>query len=76
MHYDKLETRSPEARERTQFDALGKLLDLAVNEAAGWAERLDGISPSSVSDRAALAKLPVTRKSALVELQRERPPIA
>src|SRR5947199_3258836 len=42
--------------------------------APGWAKHLAGIDPKSVRSRAALAKLPVLRKSALPSLQKETPP--
>ncbi len=42
--------------------------------APGWAKQLAGIDPNSVTSRAALAKLPVLRKSDLPRLQTETPP--
>src|SRR6202035_4170169 len=42
--------------------------------APGWAENLGGVDPRTVTSRAALARLPVLRKSALVELQKAHPP--
>ena len=42
--------------------------------APGWAKHLAGVNPKSVTSRAALAKLPVLRKSDLVALQKESPP--
>ena len=42
--------------------------------APGWAKHLAGVDPKSVTSRAALAKLPVLRKSALLGLQKETPP--
>ncbi|GMG83078.1 AMP-binding protein [Paralimibaculum aggregatum] len=73
-HYDELETRAPEARERAQFESLRKLLVEAMADAPGWAAQLAGTDPASVTDRAALARLPVLRKSALGEMQRAAPP--
>ena len=72
--YDALETRAPEAREREQFSKLPGLIARAMS-APGWAEQLAGIDPKSVTSRAALAGLPVLRKSNLKERQRERPPL-
>jgi len=71
--YDALETRAPEAREREQFSKLPGLIARAMS-APGWAEQLAGIDPKSVTSRAALAGLPVLRKSDLKERQREKPP--
>jgi phenylacetate-CoA ligase len=72
-HYDQLETRDPEARERDFFARLPNLMALATS-APGWAAQLAGVDASSVTSRAALAKLPVLRKSEFVARQHERPP--
>lgn len=73
-HYDKLETRDPGERERSLMAALPAHIAHAKRSAPGWARILDGIDPPAVTDRAGLAKLPVTRKSDLVALQKaERP---
>ena len=63
-HYDKLETRDPEERERDLLGRLPDLIALALS-APGWAEQLAGVDPNAVTSRAALAKLPVLRKSDL-----------
>ena len=42
--------------------------------APGWAKHLKGVDPKSVNSRAALAKLPVLRKSDVAALQKENPP--
>ena len=42
--------------------------------APGWAVQLKGVDPKSVNSRAALAKLPVLRKSDFIRLHRETPP--
>ena len=39
--------------------------------APGWAKHLKGVDPKSVTSRAALAKLPVLRKSDIAALQKE-----
>jgi phenylacetate-CoA ligase len=72
-HYDKLETRDAQEREREFFGQLPDLIALALS-APGWARQLAGIDPNAVISRAALAKLPVLRKSELVTLQTENPP--
>jgi phenylacetate-CoA ligase len=72
-HYDSLETRDPDDRERDFFGRLPDLLALALS-APGWATQLSGIDPNIVTSRAALARLPVLRKSDLVTRQKERPP--
>src|ERR1700722_244295 len=72
--YDDLETRAPEARERDQFAALPDLIARAMS-APGWREQLAGVEPKSVNSRAALANLPILRKSDLKERQTTRPPL-
>src|SRR6476661_9561718 len=72
-HFDQLETRDPDARERDFFGRLPDFIALALS-APGWAAQLAGVDPNTVTSRAALAKLPVLRKSELVVRQTERPP--
>ena len=73
-HYDDLETRDPAAREAESFAALRAQIRDAKARAPGMARHLDGVDPEAVTDRAALAALPVLRKSALVEMQKAEPP--
>jgi phenylacetate-CoA ligase len=73
-YYDQLELRDPAQRELAQFNLLPDLVRLAMAKAPGWAAHLKGIDPASVTSRAALAKLPVLRKSALKGLQAKDPP--
>ena len=70
---DELETRDPEERERRQFAALAEQVAHAKRAAPAFAELLAGVDPSSVTDRAALARLPVIRKSELMERQKGGP---
>ena len=72
-HYDSLETRDPEQREREQFGSLPNAIARALT-APGWAKQLAGVDAKSVASRAALAKLPVLRKSDIVALQKDNPP--
>src|SRR5258708_11796881 len=72
-HYDSLELRDPDARERDFFTRLPDLLAVAMR-APGWARQLAGIDPQAVTSRAALAKLPLLRKSDLATRQKEAPP--
>ncbi|HUF86231.1 MAG TPA: AMP-binding protein [Thermohalobaculum sp.] len=73
-HYDDLETRDPGAREAALFQCLRAQLGAALARAPGLARHLDGVEPGTVADRAALARLPVLRKAALIELQAADPP--
>src|SRR5947207_982675 len=72
-HYDSLELRDPDARGRDFFSQLPDFLALAMR-APGWATQLAGIDPDAVTSRAALAQLPLLRKSELVARQKEAPP--
>jgi phenylacetate-CoA ligase len=72
-HYDAIETRDPGARKREQFARLPATIARAMT-APGWAKQLAGIDPKIVTSRAALAKLPVLRKSELSTLQKANPP--
>ena len=71
--YDALETRNSALREREQFARMPEVIIRAMR-APGWAKHLAGIDPKSVTSRAALAKLPVLRKSDIAALQKENPP--
>ena len=66
--FDALEARDPAARERDLMAALPALIAQA-QAAPGWASILQGVSAGDITTRAALAQLPVTRKSDLKELQ-------
>src|SRR5215467_9890905 len=72
-HYDALETREPAKREADLFSRLPNVLGKAL-AAPAYAERLKGIDPTSVTSRAALARLPVLRKSELPALHKAVPP--
>ena len=69
QHFDALETRAPEAREAALMAALPAQVAHAKKNAPGFGRILTGVDPVSVRSRAALARLPVTRKSDLPELQ-------
>jgi phenylacetate-CoA ligase len=72
--YDALETRDPHERERALFDALPLHLEQARAASPYLRRALDGIAARDVTSRAALAALPLTRKSDLAELQRAAAP--
>jgi phenylacetate-CoA ligase len=72
-HYDALETRDPATRERDLFARLPDLLRHAM-AAPGYAAHLAGVDPARVTSRAALADVPVLRKSALPALHKAAPP--
>jgi len=74
-HFDKLETRSPKAREAALMAALPKHVAHAKKRAPGFAKLLASINPSRIKSRKALATLPLTRKSDLAALQKDLPPL-
>jgi phenylacetate-CoA ligase len=74
-HYDFIETRPPELRERELMARLPELIARAMT-APGWARHLAGVDPRAVTSRAALARLPVLRKADLHALQQAAPPFA
>ena len=66
---DALETRSTDAREAALAAALPAQVRAALAVPA-MAQRLGAVDASTITSRAALAQLPVTRKSELLELQK------
>ncbi|MDB5798962.1 MAG: phenylacetate--CoA ligase [Paucimonas sp.] len=70
---DDLETRDPAQRERELLARLPQLLARA-SSAPGWQQHLQDVTPGDITSRAALAQLPVMRKSALKDLQAALPP--
>jgi phenylacetate-CoA ligase len=74
-YFDALETRAPEQREEALMRALPGQIVLAKTT-PGFARILKDIDPGAVKDRKALARLPVTRKAALIQMQKDKPPFA
>ncbi|QHE75104.1 phenylacetate--CoA ligase family protein [Hydrogenophaga sp. PBL-H3] len=69
-HFDSLETRSPAEREAAQMAALSTQIAHAQRNSPAFADILKDVDAASVNSRAALARLPVTRKSELLERQK------
>ena len=67
--YDALETRSPAEREAALMAALPRQVAHAQQASPAFATLLAGVDAASVTSRAALARLPVTRKYELLERQ-------
>jgi phenylacetate-coenzyme A ligase PaaK-like adenylate-forming protein len=74
-YYDSLETRDPAEREQALLAALPAQIAHAKKNAPGFSRILADIDPQAVTSRAALARLPLTRKSDLAELQKREPPL-
>lgn len=72
-HYDARETRTQAVREAELFARLPEVLRSAM-AAPAYAERLKGTDPAAVTSRAALAGLPVLRKSELPALHKASQP--
>ncbi|MGP1397836.1 MAG: phenylacetate--CoA ligase family protein [Inquilinaceae bacterium] len=72
--YDSLETRSADAREASILAALPEIVARAKRQTAHYRATLRDVEPMDIASRAALATLPVTRKAALADMGRTRPP--
>jgi|SRR5579859_567853 len=75
-YYDALETRPPEEREAALMAALPGHIAYAQARTPGFARILAGVDAAAVTSRAALAALPVVRKSDLIEAQKAAAPFA
>ncbi|MGB2680399.1 MAG: AMP-binding protein [Candidatus Competibacter sp.] len=73
-YYDALETRDPEQREQDLMAKLARQVAHAKEKSSYYQRLLAPVDPSSITSRAALAKLPLTRKRDLIELQQQNPP--
>ena len=72
--YDALEARDPALREAALMAALPGIIAAAKERCPAYRDLLAGVRPEQVTGRQALAELPLTRKSELIELQRRNPP--
>ena len=72
--YDPLETRDPGEREDDLMDKLARQVTHAKETTSHYFHLLAGINPFEVVTRDALARLPLTRKRDLMELQKKSPP--
>jgi phenylacetate-CoA ligase len=74
-YFDDLEIRPPEQRETEIFAALPDIIDHAKTNAPYFSDLLKDVDGAAVTDRGALAGVPVTRKSDFLELQKKTPPL-
>ena len=74
--FDELETMSPAAREKYLDQKLSETVDNAYQHAPAVKEIFDraGVSPDLIRTVKDLEKLPITRKTDLIELQKTNPP--
>lgn len=73
-YFDELETRDPEERLQSLYRRLPGQIEYAAGHAPVYAELLGDVDPGEITDAAALAGLPVVRKSELLERQQATPP--
>ncbi|NQW11963.1 MAG: AMP-binding protein [Alphaproteobacteria bacterium] len=73
-YYDALEVRSADERAASIAERLPAQLTHAKKNTAHFATALAGIDAEAITTRAALAALPVLRKSDLMALQKQTPP--
>jgi phenylacetate-CoA ligase len=73
--FDDLEIRAPDEREAANLAALPDIIDHAQANAPYFGDLLKDVDATTVTCREALAALPVTRKSDLLELQKKNPPL-
>lgn len=73
--FDADEARSPDEREAAQFRMLRETVRHAIARAPAFARHLDGVDPDAITDRGALARLPLLRKSELSERESATPPL-
>ena len=68
--YDDLETQDPAAREVRLFSGLSAQVAHAQKHSKAFQTILAGVDATTITSRAALATLPVTRKTQLFEIQK------
>lgn len=74
QYFDALETRDPQVREGDLFRALPDFVARARERAQSVGRRLADIDPAGITDRGTLARVPVLRKTELLEQQKtDRP---
>jgi phenylacetate-CoA ligase len=71
-HFDALETRPADEREAAHMAALPRLVAHARKNTGAFADILKDVDPKAITSRAALAQLPVTRKTELLARQQAR----
>lgn len=73
-HFDDLETRSADEREKDLFSRLPGLLADATSHCPALADHLSDVEVTAINSRSALETLPVLYKSALMHAQQQQPP--
>ena len=73
-YYDELEVRSASARQAAEAHELVRQIAHAKANARYYREILADVDPTEITTREALARLPITRKSDLRNIQTQQPP--
>ncbi|MFH1662920.1 MAG: AMP-binding protein [Chloroflexota bacterium] len=75
-YFDELEVMTADARQKYQNEMLAQTIENAYRHTQAARDLLDraGIKPSQIKTINDLEKLPVTRKTDIIELQKEKPP--
>ena len=73
-YYDNEETRNPAERQAALIQAVAAQVAHAKASTTAYAKLLAEVDPASLTSVEAIAALPVTRKSALIELQAQNKP--
>jgi phenylacetate-CoA ligase len=72
--YEPREARDPVEREAALMAALPGIVAAAKERCPAYRRLLAAVRPETIASRQALAELPLTRKSELIDLQRRDPP--
>ena len=73
-YYDSLETRGAEERGAAQLEALREQVRHVQQNTAAYADALKDFDAGEIADAQSFSRLPLTRKSELIELQKSRRP--
>ncbi len=73
-YFDQLETSDAEQRQINQIEAIRQQLKLAKQKARAYQQLLADVNVEDINNQADFARLPLTRKSSLLELQKGDPP--
>lgn len=72
--FDELDTQTVKTRETALFTSFSERLQQVLPHCKGLAKHLDGYALDAIVDRDSLQRLPVLRKSVLMQSQQENPP--
>ena len=74
--YSDKETQDPLIREKVLFENISLKLKNITDQSVGWRNNLQGINFKNIKSREDFNEIPVTRKSSLIELQKNNFPYA